>query len=386
MLHLILALPLLTAAFVDVPGRVSLGPVSGLGALTIGLATFAAGGVLVCGRYPLRLVVRVLPYLGFLAWMGLSVAWAPPDFSGIQNGILYVLFGSLLLISGVVSARHPANAEELIHRCVLWIDCVALGIIVLVVVSRGLPTEDATSWWVGPRSIALLALIPLSWHLAGWYYGVRGSFIPTCLWLAAVVLSLSRTVTAISLVLLGMTCFFQLRFRLRNAASSMALFLVSLTIATALVLHSRTFRDRVFGGDVALQVGSARINTEGRMDMWQRVISSARESPIAGKGLGSSMAVLAGEHPHNDYLRIWHDLGVVGLLFFLAAAGGWLVILFRSWYQAERHRSHSAQLELAGALGLLGVLLAMVTDNVIVYVFVMGPLGVLVGAGLGLRV
>jgi hypothetical protein len=38
---------------------------------------------------------------------------------------------------------------------------------------------------------------------------------------------------------------------------------------------------------------------------------------------------------------------------------------------------------LAAALGVIGVLLAMLTDNVIVYVFVMGPLGVLLGAGLG---
>jgi O-antigen ligase len=91
-------------------------------------------------------------------------------------------------------------------------------------------------------------------------------------------------------------------------------------------------------------------------------------------------------HPHNDYLRLWHDFGVVGLLLFLGAVGGWLVILFRNWYHAERSRVYSGQLFLAGALGLLGVLLAMVTDNVIVYVFVMGPLGVLVGAGLGLRV
>jgi O-antigen ligase len=140
-----------------------------------------------------------------------------------------------------------------------------------------------------------------------------------------------------------------------------------------------------------VEVGSTRIDTSGRLEIWAAVIASAREDPVTGKGLGSSQVLLGAadpgaspEHPHNDYLRLWHDLGLVGLLLFLTAAGGWMVILLRSWYQAEQLGRGTAQLKLAAALGLLAVLLAMITDNVIVYVFVMGPLGVIVGAGLGL--
>jgi O-antigen ligase len=365
---------------------------SGLGAWTSALGVFSVIGILVCGHYPRRLLGRVVPYLGFLTWIGISLGWALPDFWGVQNGILYILFGSLVIISGVVAGRDPGKTHELVRRCMLWIDSIALAIVLASLVVGGLPTAEGV-WWFGPRGLALLGLIPLSWHLAGWYYGVRGSLIPVCLWLAAIALSLSRTATAVSLLLFGMTSLLQLRFRRTNPVWSTAVFLGLLIIAGAVVRYSDVFRGRLFGGDTALAIGTARINTEGRLELWDLVASSARRSPMIGNGLGSSQAVVnaayprfAGVgHPHNDYLRMWHDFGLIGLLLFVAALGGWLVVLFRRWYRAERWGSDSTQLELSATLGLLGVLLAMLTDNVIVYVFAMGPLGVLVGAGLGLR-
>lgn len=391
-LRLLLALPLLSAAFVDIPARVQLGPISGLGVWTSVLAIFATGGLLSCGPYPKRLLLQVLPYFSLLAWAALSMIWAPPDFWGVQNGTLYALFGSLVVIAGAVSARHPFAAQLLIGRCILWIDCISLGIVLASVALWGLPVAPGT-WLFGPRGFALLGLIPLSWHLAGWYSGARGSFILSCLWMIAIGLSLSRTAAAISLLLLGVTTCLSLRLRLRKALWSSGFLLMTLTAAGALVVFNDTFRDRVFGGDRALDVGFTAINTEGRLDIWKIVVSSALESPIVGKGLGSSQVVLNSRyprlrgavHPHNDYLRLWHDFGIVGLFLFLLSAGNWLLVLFHRWYHAERQTNRCGHVELAGLLALLGVLLAMVTDNVIVYVFTMGPLAVLVGAGMGFR-
>ena len=125
LLRLVLTLPLLTSAFVDIPQHVTFRRVSGLGVLTIGLATVCAAAVLMPRAYPARLLVRVLPYLAFLAWIATSLILKSTSFWGVQNGLLYVLFGSLVATSGVFAARHPAEAQQLISRGMLWIDIVS---------------------------------------------------------------------------------------------------------------------------------------------------------------------------------------------------------------------------------------------------------------------
>ena len=43
---------------------------------------------------------------GFLAWVGLSAIWAPPRMGGIQNALVYILFGAMVLFSGTLTARN----------------------------------------------------------------------------------------------------------------------------------------------------------------------------------------------------------------------------------------------------------------------------------------
>jgi O-antigen ligase len=132
------------------------------------------------------------------------------------------------------------------------------------------------------------------------------------------------------------------------------------------------------------------INVAGRVEAWDLVVRSARESRIVGKGIGSSNVLLMShfvggsfDHPHNDYLRVWHDLGLIGLGLLLFALFSWASILAREWYHAERQGKPAACTELAGLLALLALMLAMVTDNPIVSTYIMAPTGILVGAGLG---
>ena len=118
---------------------------------------------------------------------------------------------------------------------------------------------------------------------------------------------------------------------------------------------------------------------------WQ----SAVESPWIGKGAGSASAYLADlydgdiAHPHNDYLRILHDYGVVGLVLFLYGLARVGRLFWRNW--AQPRELLQRRLSLAAALALTAIAMMMVTDNTLVYVFVMGPLGILLGTALGVR-
>ena len=60
------------------------------------------------------------------------------------------------------------------------------------------------------------------------------------------------------------------------------------------------------------------MQTSGRLEVWPEIIGQC-DSPVLGAGVGAadSYAQEAGpgfSEPHNEYLRIWCDTGVVGSL------------------------------------------------------------------------
>jgi hypothetical protein len=123
--------------------------------------------------------------------------------------------------------------------------------------------------------------------------------------------------------------------------------------------------------------------------MWPLTWHSFLESPWIGKGAGSAGKLVFERtgrlsHPHNDYLRILHDFGLVGLLLW---ALGFIILVrrtWRAWRHADVSGSQLAHVHLAAFLALAVVGIDMITSNPIVYIFIMGPLGVLVGSSLGL--
>jgi len=57
--------------------------------------------------------------------------------------------------------------------------------------------------------------------------------------------------------------------------------------------------------------------------------------------------------------------------------------VWKAWLVADRRNTAEAHPHLAALLALIALAGAMVTDNVVVYIFLMAPLGVLVGSSLG---
>src|SRR4029079_11058504 len=96
----LLVLLLIVAAFVDIPALTGIGPLSGMGALTIGQAAMTAAVLMALRAYPPRLELPLAPYGGFLVWATLTSVWMPPSFGGAQNWIVYVSFAPGALLDG----------------------------------------------------------------------------------------------------------------------------------------------------------------------------------------------------------------------------------------------------------------------------------------------
>ncbi len=79
------------------------------------------------------------------------------------------------------------------------------------------------------------------------------------------------------------------------------------------------------------------ISLSGREVIWPLIYQSFQAAPLFGHGLGSTMVTIlssfpteAVQTPHNEYLRLLADTGLVGLLLFMAAISVWLIDVVRA--------------------------------------------------------
>src|SRR5690554_4940225 len=121
----------------------------------------------------------------------------------------------------------------------------------------------------------------------------------------------------------------------------------------------------------------------GRTDAWEYLIETGiEEKPLLRFGTGASRSYVkipipGFEHPHNDYIRVFFDFGIIGLIAFLSSWVFKLLTLWKRWTQF----APTAPMALHSFVALTAagyVLLNAVTDNPIVYFFVMGPLALLI--------
>lgn len=390
LLYLAAGVPLATAGFANLAALWRAGPVSGMGAETLLEVLLAVAAAAVAARWPRPLLARAAPFAAFLAWAVVRSLLDPPTFEGAQNALVYLLFFASLLLAGTIAARDPRGAASGVGRGMAWLQGVALAVAAGNLLLFGFP--HGGNWLVGPRSLALVALIGVNWQLAAWATGRTRALLPGVLLFAAVLLSASRTASAIGLLSFGVVVALLAPSRPRRAAAGLVVLSLALGSGAALVAFAPPFHARFFGGDTKLHVAGYAVNVSGRAAFWRVMVRSASERPLVGHGLGSSQQVMAAEffdsdnirHPHNDYLRVWHDLGAVGLGLAAAALLLWLAALFRGWRLASRVRHPGGAVQLAAFLTLLELLLAMVTDNVLIYPFFMGAAGIVAGTALGM--
>jgi O-antigen ligase len=388
---LLLIAPFIVAAFVDLPRLIRAGSVTALGMLTVAQLMLAGAALVVSRSYPKAVIQRFIPYGFFLAWMILRSAAEVPHVNqgGMQNGMAYLLFGGEFVLAGTLMFHRPAAAIWAIEGGFKVLDIVTMT---LVAVSFLLFGMGGNAWLIGPRSVALLAIVPISWHLAGWCHGRTGAGFRALAWTGAIVLSLSRTALAVALIGAALAFLAGGRIRpLRLVSRVPALVVAGLVLLVMLLPFQSQFYDRFFTGGNEVEVAGLTINAAGRNHIWPVVIESAMRHPIIGAGLGSSQNALQDfdsetvGHPHNDYLRVWHDGGLIGVSFLVIALLYWLVGLGRQWFRIARQASAQPHVDLAAFLTLLGIMLASITDNGLVYTFVMTLSGLMVGAAFGLQ-
>lgn len=360
---------------VDLMVRVEIGPIS-----VSGLATLATATVCVVLVPMVTLVGRKrkqgnvgrtagkipwpLTAFGFFVLVRLL---AEPSSEGLQNVAVYLCF---IAGAAVVALKAPLpSVDKMLKfygRAALLVTFIFLGALALGVEVYG------------ERAFALSTLVFLAVLIPNRSRKLISRLAPFIV-TAAAFLSLSRTAAVIGA---GLLVFLALRNR-RRVRLPIAV-LVSAAAASTIfwaITSYAPFRSRFLGGDAAIEIGGLSFNTSGRANLWNATIESAMTNPWFGNGAGTAAEMIQTKfitisHPHNEYLRIFHDFGWIGITLFSL---GSIMLVARVWQRARRtdHPVHWTAL-----IGLLGILASSITDNVLTYPFVVFPLAVLVGASL----
>ena len=110
------------------------------------------------------------------------------------------------------------------------------------------------------------------------------------------------------------------------------------TLILAALFMPSAMKERLFTGVERDAVSNSVGNlsdplTAGRLAVWERLLPEVAQSPLWGKGLGSTAwsglvqsGIYKGSHPHNMYLAMLLDVGILGF----AALAVWFVTLLRA--------------------------------------------------------
>jgi O-antigen ligase len=354
---------------IDALTNFQVGPITLSGLFTLGSAAL-------CVWYLFMLHVsndrpRISSGVPLVLGVFLALAWVRLffDFSieGVQNVAVYTGF---ILAMSIGAWWAPAWQTITLLRALRLVSVVVPAVFIVATLT-GREIYEARPFALACIIFAA-ALIP--------YQGVRLLYkIGPLLVVAAAFLSLSRTaaiITVASLVFLAVRS--RSKYRVPVSVGLAASAGAGLWWA---VTSYAPFRDRFLEGDQALSVGGVNVNTSGRSVLWELTWDSAMQAPLFGHGPGAANALLAGRfitaaHPHNDYLRLFHDFGLVGAGLFII---GVLLAVKRTWARARRADD---QIHWVALIALLGITAAALTDNVIIYPFVMIPVGLLLGCSL----
>jgi O-antigen ligase len=366
------------------------------GLLWLGVAFIIVLSLLIRSRH-LRIPRYLWPFIAFLVWVVVRWTLTPTGFLGLKD----VLWYSMPVLFGLFTSLALGNDMSMFRRRVQNIERVFLysALIPVMILAIALGTGLAKMTWRGPkgdlvgsaRGIPLFLLTGLAVALAKWRYGPNKWFgkIFSFVIAGTIFFTLARMASLLALGLIALS-------RTNPRRKWQILFATSFVglIAFYAITHIPVLQQRFFfTEDWDPSQGLRGVNTAGRNIMWPYVFASAMQAPVAGHGLGMARLVTAQlfvekkdvtEYlPHNEYLQIFHDMGLIGLLLALVAWGG---VFVRQWQVWERAKDKvTSKWAMVGTFGAAIVLVSSITDNPLHYSMVIGPVAAVIGIAAALH-
>lgn len=321
---------------------------------------------------PAATVRRLTPYLLFLGLGILGLAWAP----SLTGGVAAMGQLTAPAVAFALASRVQDSSPLLpVLRRTAEIGLLLALLLFAVAIAGLLPAAFVLS--TRPTAIALVVLFSIATLGAG---RSRTALLAT-LSVAASASTGSRTATAVLLVAVLLSPAWRLRWRGRTSLLLLA------TVGVLAFSQTQAFQRRFFFNEQGslgdALAGSSSLNTAGRRELWPVLASKCGERPWLGSGPGAAStfsALITHDvlvQPHDDYLRNYCDVGLVGSVPFW----GFFVICGAAGARSAIRRRDP--LGAASGQLVVALMLLAVTDNVIIYTaHFMVPMAVVLGLAL----
>jgi O-antigen ligase len=319
----------------------------------------------------------------FVTFAIVSVTWGSVTTQTYQNVFVYVVCVLFMAIAATVARYRGAAVHEILSKAFLVAAAAGLGLYAVSVAIAG----PGTGKIIAARPFGLMCVVLVAWFMGGGLIGRRWAYWIVGLAVLLTLLSLGRSALAAELVLIALA-----RLDLRNFRGwliGIGAAAVTLAVALSAVFFYAPLHHRFFHGDKATVAG-VTINVTGRDALWSANWGWFKQKPLIGWGAGASdrltdsLPFHGAGHPHNDYLRILVDYGIVGFVLWMTAYLSLLRLTWRRWQEVRGTRLFEEQIHAAAFLVLVGIGLTMIVDNPLIELARMGPMGILVGLSLGL--
>jgi len=140
--------------------------------------------------------------------------------------------------------------------------------------------------------------------------------------------------------------------------------LLAIILGVLLASHWEAVRTWVTGSELAADPALSLNTLEGRLEIWSRAIYGIQDFPLTGMGMNAFRKVVTVLYPlfqvgpdtdighaHNEFLQAALDLGIPGLIAFIALYIGAFWMLIRTW-QSARLNAQSAPSDRRAAVPL----------------------------------
>ena len=314
--------------------------------------------------------ITVILYLIYVIWLIIGLSYTTSLVYGFRV-ILKYSYPLLIMLSASTAVR---NKEVFIKA--------GLGARMVAIISIGVSfiplmnyLVSGVFWYGTARSIHYISMCIFS--LALYYHGGKDKkdlllcvlfIIPCILWVFR---------TSIMGTALALMTFFFFKYKIKSLPVIFGIvLLIVIAIFTIPSMKAKMFKDGNSINIAQLQQGKISkddINSNARFALWEHLQKRFyHKKEVIGSGTGSvqnymySNFVFGGLHvPHNDYIQISCDNGLIGIVLYLL-----IIVSIITHCFIEYNKKNSTTIKMCAIVAgssIAGVALTMYTDNVVNY-------------------
>lgn len=333
------------------------------------LEVFCLVGLFVCKRSPQWSPATIF-YLLYLLWLVVGLSYTPAPAYGLRV-ILKYLYPLLIMLFASAAVRD----KEVFLKAGLGARVVAVISIAVAFIPYVGQLFPGVFWYGTARAINYISMCVFSLALFFYTQEKKKNLLLCLLFMLPCILWVFRT--SIMGTTFALMTFFFFKYKLRSLPVIAGIVIVAIVaVFTIPSLKEKMFKDSENISIEQFQQGEISkddIESNARFAMWEHLENRFYEgNELIGSGIGSvqnymySNFVFGGlKVPHNDYVQILCDSGIIGVVLYLLAV---LIVVIHSFvvYQKSSDIAIKMCAVVAGS-SLAGVALTMYTDNVVNY-------------------